>query len=695
MIEAVDKIGYKIELESVSQDSDRDDQMIDKAKQKMILVWLITIPAMLWMIPGMFLGYEHGWPLPGFYDLGMVLLAATALLGPGRSTLSSGFKAIFNKVPNMDSLIALGTTAAFSTGIMRFFVDLPSFAGVSTMIMAFHLTGRFIEIKARGRASQAIKKLLELGAKNAILLIDNKEVEVPIEQVKIGDVMVVKPGSNIPTDGVIVFGSTSIDESMVTGESMPVTKGIDQEVVGATVNQEGLIHVKATKIGQDTFLSQVIKMVEDAQGTKVPIQEFADKITSVFVPIVIVVALLTFSLWALFPDQMISITAPLVNLLDNILPWSFTRDLGRMAQAIYSMVAVLVIACPCALGLATPTALMVGSGMGAEAGIIFRDGAAIQELQKVKTIVFDKTGTITRGKPEVTDLVAFKFDEEKLLTYAASAEQGSEHPIASAIINKAEANNLDLLNIDKFETFTGLGIRATFNDKAVLVGNLKLMEQYGVKVKDDGVFERLENEAKTVVVVAVDTEFAGVIAVADAMKDDSYLAIKELNEMGIKTVMLTGDNKRTAEAIAKMVGIKQVVAGVLPAGKVDKIRKLQESDGLVAMVGDGINDAPALTEANIGIAIGTGTDIAIEASDVTLVQGNLSAVVSAINLSKATFRKIKQNLFWAFIYNLVAVPLAFSGVLHPAIAEILMAISSVTVVSNANLLKRVNIKPKY
>ncbi|MFP4457340.1 MAG: heavy metal translocating P-type ATPase, partial [Clostridia bacterium] len=668
MEKAVDNIGYEITLESVNQDEDKDDLMIKEARKKMFLVWLVTIPAMLWMLPGMFFGYPQGWPLPEYHNIGMIILAIFALAGPGRVTITSGIKAIINKVPNMDSLIALGTTAAFSTGIMHYFVDLPNFAGVATMIMAFHLTGRYIEIKARGRASQAIKKLLELGAKSAIILKDGKEVEVPIEQVDIGDVMVVKPGSSIPTDGEIVYGKSAIDESMVTGESMPVTKSEGEEVIGATVNQEGLIHVRATRVGKDTFLSQVIKMVEDAQGTKVPIQEFADKVTSVFVPIVIGLAIITFSLWAIFPNQMVSFFAPLVSFLESIFPWTFSSELGRIAQAIYAMVAVLVIACPCALGLATPTALMVGSGMGAQAGILFRDGAAIQQLQKIKTIVFDKTGTITKGKPEVTDLVSYKVDKEKLLQYAASAEQGSEHPIANSIVQKAKDDNVETLELDDFETFTGRGIKAVINKSVVYVGNLKLMKENNIDVSEFEEFERLENEAKTVVAVAIDSEFSGVIAVADAIKDDSFDAIKELKEMGIKTVMLTGDNKRTAKAIAKMAGIEQVVAEVLPDGKVKKVKELQQSDGLVAMVGDGINDAPALTQADVGMAIGTGTDIAIEASDVTLVQGSLLSVISAIKLSKSTFRKIKQNLFWAFIYNLVAVPLAISGILHPAIA---------------------------
>jgi Cu+-exporting ATPase len=695
MKNAVDKIGYKIELDTNEVEVDKDEKMIKDAKKKMWLVWIVTIPAMLWMIPGMFLGYEHGWPFPQYHEIGMILLASFALLGPGRVTMVSGFKAILNKVPNMDSLIALGTAAAFSTGIMHFFVHLPNFAGVAAMIMAFHLTGRYVEIKARGRASQAIKKLLELGAKSALVIRDGKEIEIAIEEVEIGDTLVVKPGSSIPTDGEIVFGESAIDESMVTGESMPVRKSIGEEVIGATVNQEGLIHVKATKIGKDTFLSQVIKMVEEAQGTKVPIQEFADKVTSVFVPIVMGLALVTFLLWAVFPDQMAALASPIVSLISRVFPWTFQSHLNRFAQAIYAMVAVLVIACPCALGLATPTALMVGSGMGAQAGIIFRDGAAIQKLQEIKTIVFDKTGTITKGKPEVTDIITNGLSKEEFLRYAASAERGSEHPIAKAVITKAVNDDLDLFDLDKFETFTGRGIKGFADSKEILVGSIKLMNENNIEVSDVEKFNQLEEDAKTVIAVAIDGSFVGMIAVADAIKDDSKNAIKELQEMGIKTVMLTGDNQRTAKAIAKIAGIEEVIAEVLPDGKVLEIKRIQNEGTVVAMVGDGINDAPALTQAEVGIAIGTGTDIAIEASDVTLVQGNLSAVVSAIKLSKATFRKIKQNLFWAFIYNLVAVPIAILGLLHPAIAELAMATSSITVVSNANLLKRANIRPKY
>ncbi len=701
MGKAVADAGYRLLLNSEQKVQDNQDEeeeaRIIKAKNRLIAVWLFTIPVILWMIPGMFLGKAHGWPWPAGFDLGMLALSSAALIWPGRETITTGFKTLVHGSPSMDTLIALGTTAAYVTGIINLFATMPSFAGVAAMIMAFHLTGRYIETKARGRASEAIKKLLELGARSALVIKDDQEIEIPIEEVQPGDIMVVKPGTRIPTDGSVIFGSSSVDESMVTGESMPVTRTVGDEVIGATINQEGLLQVKATKVGRDTFLAQVVKMVEEAQGTKVPIQEFADRVTGVFVPIVIGIALITLILWVLLPDQMKSISNVISGPVQSVIPWSISFNLNRWGQAVYSVVAVLVIACPCALGLATPTALMVGSGMGAQAGILIRDGAAIQSLQDVRMIVFDKTGTITKGKPEVNNIHAFNgYSVQQVLKFAAAAESGSEHPLARAIIAAAEEDNISLPKLESFEAVTGKGLVATVDGQTVLVGSRKLMADHQV---DFGISEAQmkedENQAKTAILIAVNGQVAGIISVADTIKEDSVLAIKELHSKGIRTAMITGDNVRTAEAIAQQAGIDHVLAEVLPEGKVEEIKRLQDEGLIVAMVGDGINDAPALTQANVGIAIGTGTDIAIEAADVTLVQGKLSAVVSAVNLSKATFRKIRQNLFWAFFYNILAIPLAVLGLLHPAIAEIAMATSSVTVVTNANLLRNVSIKPTY
>ncbi|MDH5532120.1 MAG: copper-translocating P-type ATPase, partial [Candidatus Bathyarchaeota archaeon] len=629
------------------------------------------------------------------YNIGMVFLAVPPLFWAGKETLLSAAKAVSHGNANMDVLIALGTSMAFITGPAVFFSPIMNYAGVAGMIMSFHLTGRYIEAKAKGRASQAIRKLLELEAKTARILVDGEEKEVPIDEVEVGDVMIIRPGEKIPTDGVVIEGQSAVDESMATGESMPVMKKVGDEVIGATVNQRGMLKVRATKIGQDTFLSQVIKLVEECQGSKVPIQEFADKITSYFVPTVLGLAAVAFVLWLVVPDtiKVMSLWA------QPFLPW-VDPNLGVVTLAIFALVATLVIACPCALGLATPTALMVGSGMGAENGVLIRHGEAIQTLKNVDTIVFDKTGTITKGRPEVTDIVpAEGHTKEEVLRLAASVEVGSEHPLGEAILRKAKEENLELYKAEEFEAVTGRGARAKIGlspQKFALVGNRKLMEEEAVDYKfieDD--LKRLEDEAKTAMLVAVNGKIAGTVAVADTLKEDSVQAIRELERMGLKTTMLTGDNERTAESIAKKVGMSRVLAEVLPEQKVKEIQKLQENGEKVAMVGDGINDAPALTAANVGIAIGTGTDIAIESADVTLVRGDLSSVVTAIKLSRETFSKIKQNLFWAFFYNTVALPAAMLGLAHPLIAEIAMATSSVTVVTNANLLRRARIRPEY
>jgi Cu+-exporting ATPase len=671
------------------EEADQEELKMWAARFRMRVAWAFTAPIILWMFAEMFFGVV--WPNQTIYDLGMILLALPVLFWVGRKTYSGAWAAVSHGYANMDTLIALGTGVSLLTGPFSFFFPVANYAGVAAMIMAFHLTGRYVEETAKGRASQAIRKLLELGAKTARVLVDGREVKVPIERVAVGDVMVVRPGEKIPTDGVILEGESAVDESMATGESMPVNKRPGDEAIGATVNQEGLLKVEATKVGKDTFLSQVIKLVEECQGSKVPIQEFADRVTGVFVPIVIGIAVITLLAWVFFPQAM----QPLVQ-VGTFLPW-VDADLGVVTLAIVSTVAVLVIACPCALGLATPTALMVGSGMGAENGILIRSGEAIQTLKDVRVIVFDKTGTITKGKPEVTDVVPVNgFDEGVVLRAAASAERGSEHPLGRAIVDRAEADGVALADPLEFQAVRGKGVMASVRGDRVLVGSRRLMAEHGLDPASlEAELVRLEEEAKTAMLVAVDGTLAGVVAVADTLKDDSVAAIRALHEMGLQSAMITGDNQRTAEAIGRVVGIDHVLAEVLPDGKVTEIQKLQDRFGLVGMVGDGINDAPALTQANVGIAIGTGTDIAIEASDVTLVSGYLSGVVSAIKLSRATFRKIKQNLFWAFFYNVVMIPTAIIGWMHPVLAEIAMAISSTTVVTNANRLRKVDIRPAY
>jgi Cu+-exporting ATPase len=676
--------------ESAEDEISDDLKKVKAAKKKMWGTWAFTIPIMLWMIPEMFFGIA--WPNMQIFNLGMIVLAIPPLFVFGRKTFITAYRAVSHGSANMDVLIAMGTGAAFITGPAVFFTPIANYAGVSAMIMAFHLTGRYIEETAKGRASQAIRKLLELGAKTATIIENGNEKEVAIENVQPGDIMLIKPGEKIPTDGEIVEGETTVDESMATGESMPVKRKEGDEVIGATVNQNGLIKVKATKVGKDTFLSQVVKMVEEAQGTKVPIQEFADKITGIFVPTVLIIATLTFISWLIFPDTLREVGF----WAQSFLPW-VDPTLGTFTLAIFATIAVLVIACPCALGLATPTALMVGSGIGAENGVLIRKGEAIQTMKDVHTIVFDKTGTITKGKPEVTDITAASnSSEEELLQLAASVEAGSEHPLGEAIVQGAKDREIEIKEIKNFNSVTGKGVKAEVDGKEVLVGSRKLMESAGIDTSDfEGELQRLENEAKTAMLAAADGKMLGIVAVADALKEDSVQAIAELKKLGLETAMITGDNQRTAEAIAKEVGINHVVAEVMPDGKVDKVKELQSEFGIIAMVGDGINDAPALTQANVGIAIGTGTDIAIESSDITLVRGDLSSVITAVKLSRATFKKIKQNLFWAFFYNLIAIPVAILGLLHPVIAEMAMATSSISVVTNANLLRRENVQANY
>jgi len=693
---AVADTGYQVlELEDGEGEDkiNQEERKMADARFRMRIAWAFTTPIILWMFAEMFLGIV--WPNATVFNLGMIVLTLPVLFWVGLPTYRGAWAAVTHKHANMDTLIALGTGVSLLTGPAWFFTPVANYAGVAAMIMAFHLTGRYVEESAKGRASQAIRKLLELGAKTARIERNGREMEIPIEDVQVGDLMVVRPGEKIPTDGVVRSGESAVDESMATGESMPINKHPGDEVIGATVNQEGMLKVEATKVGKDTFLSQVIKLVDECQGSKVPIQEFADKVTSIFVPVVISIALLTVLAWVLRPGVM----QPLVS-TGTFLPW-VDPNLSILTLAIVSMVAVLVIACPCALGLATPTALMVGSGMGAENGILIRSGEAIQTIKDISIVVFDKTGTITKGKPEVTDVVisdqwSRTRNERDLLQFAASVEKGSEHPLGRAIVARAEADGLALADPESFEAVRGKGVIATVGGQTILVGSRLLMKENGVdQAPLENELIRLENEAKTAMLVAADGQLAGVIAVADTIKEDSVQAIAALHDMGIQTAMITGDNQHTAEAIAKVVGIDHVLSEVLPDGKVDEVQKLQQQFGLVAFVGDGINDAPALTQANVGLAIGTGTDIAIEASDITLVRGELTGVVEAITLSRETFKKIKQNLFWAFFYNVAMIPLAVIGWMHPVLAEIAMATSSITVVSNANRLRKIDIRAAY
>jgi len=626
-------------------------------KRKMLLSWLFAIPIIILMYSEMIFNFL-------IVPMDVMPWAILALGFPvififGWQTIKSGIKGIFTFYFNMDSLIALGTIIAYITGFIHFFGFVQDYSGISSMIMAIFVTGKFVEAKARGKASQEIKKLLELGAKKARILRGKEEIEIGANEIKVGDIMVVRPGEKIPTDGIVIRGESSIDESMVTGESVPVDKIKGSNVIGSTVNQDGILYVKTTKVGKDTFLSGIIKLVEEAQGSKIPIQRLADKITSVFVPIILILAVLSF------------------------LGWYFL--VGDLSKSLGVAIAVLVIACPCSLGLATPIALMVGSGMGAKRGILIRKGEAIQTMKEVKVVVFDKTGTITKGKPEVTEIYS-RGKESYLLEISSSIEKNSEHPIAKAIVDRAGLKKYR--KVSNFKILRGMGVEGRIGKKIIVIGNRALMKEKKIELKDvEKKIREFEEKGQTTMIVSENKKVIGVIAVADEVKEDSKEALTRLHKQRYKTIMITGDNEITARAIADKVGIDKVIANVLPGDKAKKIEELQRKN-MVAFVGDGINDAPALKQANVGIAMGTGTDIAIESGDIVLAKGSLIGVVQAISLSKFTFNKIKQNLFWAFGYNVLAIPLAIGGLLHPVIAEIAMALSSITVVGNANLLRR-------
>ncbi len=692
--EAVQNAGYDVKDEADEEDADiTGKKKLDVAYHNMWWSWALTIPIILLMIPEMFAGYALGGEL--VYQLLMIGLSAGVIVYPGLETLKGAWKSAIHGSPNMDVLIAMGSLAALATGfvaLLHLFGMAPpfhSFAGIAGMIMAFHLTGRYVETKAKGRASEAIKNLMTLEAKEATIIRNGKEMTIPVKELKVDDVMVVRPGEKIPTDGKVVDGESSVDESLATGESMPVQKEKGDEVIGSTINKNGTLKVQATKVGSETFLNQIIRMVEEAQGSKVPIQEFADRITAIFVPVIIGLAITTWAAWMIFPEffGQVAVWA------SSFIPW-INPEMGSVALAFYAAIAVLVIACPCALGLATPTALMVGTGLGAENGILIRKGKAVELLRETDVIVLDKTGTITKGEPSVTDMVITSdINRNTLLQYAASAEKGSEHPLGQAIVNYAEEQEIDLWDTSGFEALSGKGVIADVDGQQVMIGKKALFEERGFKIAKDiaDQIESYEKQAKTTVLVGIDDVLVGIIAIADPIKEDSKEAILKFKEMGYTPVMMTGDNERTARAVAKEVGIEQVIAGVLPDQKSREVKRLQSGGNKVIMVGDGINDAPALTQADVGIAIGTGTDVAIESGDIVLVKGELQSVVQAIKLSEATFKKIKQNLFWAFFYNVVMIPLAVMGMMHPVLAEAAMAFSSINVVFNSRRLQKADL----
>lgn len=697
IIKVVEDTGYgaslaekrKTEAKKIADMDDKSEiKEIKEMKKRLLVSFIFAVP--LFYIS---MGHMLNWPLPGIFhgiENSLIFAFTQFLLCLPVMIINSkyykvGFKTLFKGSPNMDSLIAIGTSAAASYGIyaiykigyglghmdmdmvMQFSMEL--YFESAAVVLALITLGKFLEARAKGRTSDAIRKLIDLSPKTALVERNGIETEIPVEEVEKGDIIIVKPGQSVPVDGTIIFGNSSIDESMLTGESIPVEKTVSDKVVGASINKSGFFKFEAQKVGDDTTLSQIIKLVEEASSSKAPISKLADRISGIFVPVVIFIAVAATIVWLILGAS-----------------FEFALSIG---------IAVLVISCPCALGLATPTAIMVGTGKGAENGVLIKSAEALEIAHHVQTVVMDKTGTITEGKPRVTDLVADGISEIELLRIAASAEKGSEHPLADAIVEEAKNLNLELYDVEEFETIPGQGLKATINNKKYYLGNLRLLNERNINIKN---FEEKSNkfaeEGKTPLYFADEDSVLGLISVADIVKTTSFQAIKEFEAMGIEVVMLTGDNKKTAEAIRKQLNISRAVAEVLPQDKEKEIRKIQEQGRKVAMIGDGINDAPALARADVGIAIGAGTDVAIESADIVLIRSDLLDAVTAVQLSKKTIINIKQNLFWAFIYNAIGIPLA-AGVfysilgwkLNPMFAGAAMSLSSVSVVSNALRLK--------
>jgi P-type Cu+ transporter len=657
--------GYQVLKPELAQDhKERARRELRSAKLRAFLALLLASPAAVLAmsnieLPWAFFGHNVSVWIQAVLSTVVILVLGwqfhVGMLRQAR-TLSA----------NMDTLISLGTLAALLFSIWAMLAgEHHLYFETGAVIAALILLGRYFEARSRGQASEAIEKLVELGAKTAHLSRDGSEQDIPIDEVRVGDILLVKPGEKVPVDGKVVDGSSNIDEAMLTGESMPVSKAKGDDVFGATVNIGGALMIQATKVGQDTALAQIVRLVTEAQENKAPIQKLADRVSGVFVPIVLGIAIITAVAWYLVT--------------------------GDIYQSLVPAVAVLVIACPCSLGLATPTAILVGTGVGAKRGILIKNGEALERGKKIHVVVFDKTGTLTEGKPKVTDVHACKAPTtpDDVLALAASIERLSEHPLAQAVVRAAQERNLPLMDVHDFENLAGKGVRGNIGNNTVMVGSIRLLLEHGVPlIQPIAKVEQHEADAKTVFMVAKDQTLVGMIAVADTLKEDAKAAIERLRAQGIETVMLTGDNRRTAEAIAEQIGIDVVFAEVLPQDKAGHVRELQKKGKRVAFVGDGINDAPALVQADLGIAMGTGTDIAIEAGNIVLVKGHPLKVIEALALSRLTFRTIKQNMFWAFFYNVAAIPLAALGLLNPMIAAAAMAGSSLTVVGNSLRIKR-------
>ncbi|MCL5030591.1 MAG: cadmium-translocating P-type ATPase [Bacteroidetes bacterium] len=682
---AVQDYGYKLDIDAIAnQKSDkseidspdiRKDEYFDQLKRDFVLSLIFTVPIFLVSMLSDFDFFKTLWPFTADYTHKILLILTTPIVFiSGKRFYKVFWTNLKHFSAEMNSLVAIGTGAAYGySAIATLFPHSISMQGelphvyfeTVGVIITLILMGKLLEHQAKRKTNSAIKKLMELKPKTARVLINDVEQEINISDLKKNDIVVIKPGEKIPADGIIVWGNSAVDESMITGESIPVEKTVDSKVIGGTINKNGTFNFKVTEVGDNSVLGQIIRLVEQAQATKPPIQKLVDKIAGVFVPVVVGIAFVTFIIWLVAGDQ-------------NV-----------FSTALINFVAVLIIACPCALGLATPTAIIVGTGLGALNGILIRNGESLELAQKISTVIFDKTGTITEGKPAVSEIKTNNIAEDDLIQLAASLESKSEHPLAAAILEKAKSKNISLMQPETFQSLSGFGLTGIVNGKTVVIGRFDLMKEYSIKTGSmEKSFRELTNNGSTVVCVGVEGELVGLFAIEDKLKNTSFEAIQELNRLGIKTVMLTGDNFRIAEIIAQKVGITEFKSEVLPDEKANVVKEYQSKGNVVAMVGDGINDSPALAQADVGIAIGTGTDVAIETAQITLVQGNLRSVAKAVNLSKHTIRTIKQNLFWAFIYNTIGIPLAALGMLNPMIGALAMSLSSVSVISNSLRLKR-------